>query len=90
MKCLYSNYCDVCGHKNEEQCNTCHLGAIHIECAYLETAGMNMTRECSSCERYIKNNGVQETGAFPALDLSIGFIAIHVDHIIDKIKKLFK
>lgn len=90
MKCPYSNYCDNYGHKNEEQCNTCSLMSVHIECTYLETAGMSMTKECSDCERYIKNNGVQETGALPALDLSIGFIAIHVDHIINKIKKLFK
>jgi hypothetical protein len=62
----------------------------NIECSYLETSGMSMTKECSDCERYIKAKGVQETGAMPVLDLSIGFIAIHVDHIITKIKSYFK
>ena len=40
-----------------------------IECAYLETAGMGMTKECESCEHYDIHR-IRPTGALPFGKLS--------------------
>jgi hypothetical protein len=77
MECPYSINCDVCGHKNEEICNTCPLMGQHIECEYLDTAGMDKPVECKECKHY--NNGIIASGATPVF----GWFA-------EKIKKLFK
>lgn len=67
MKCPYATYCEMCGHKNEEICNTCTLMAKMGDCiADIDTSGMTGDINCIDCIYY--NYGIRPTGSAPVAE----------------------